>query len=293
MLNTISSKLPFEWAAGSIVGHLHLGQTGLLRGQDNQDALVVRSTPQGIISVVCDGCGSEPHSAVGSRVGAMLLVSNVQRSLQRGALTDNPQRTQAFWERVRHDTLAQLRVLALSMAGEGSFTEVIREHFLFTALVAVVSAEWTQVVAIGDGFTALNGSVQRRGPFANNMPPYLAYELIETEFSARRAELAFQLVHVLPTDLLESMMLASDGLEEVIAAELRSLPGQAQAFGPLRQFWEQDSYFRNRDAIRRRLALANSERTVLDRTAGSLVVHRPLLSDDTTLVVIRRIKEEV
>jgi hypothetical protein len=88
-------------------------------------------------------------------------------------------------------------------------------------------------------------------------------------------------------------MHASDGLDEAIAAESRRLPGQAQVFGPLHQFWEQDSYFRNRDAIRRRLALANSERTMLDRTTGSLVVHRPLLSDDTTLVVIRRIKEEV
>jgi hypothetical protein len=56
----------------------------------------------------------------------------------------------------------------------------------------------------------------------------------------------------------------------------------------LSQFWEEDRYFRNPDALRRRLALINSEYTHLDREAGVLIREPGLLPDDTTLVAIRR-----
>ena len=46
--------------------------------------------------------------------------------------------------------------------------------------------------------------------------------------------------------------------------------------GPLSQFWADDAFYKNRDMVRRRLA-------VLNRGAGP-----GLLADDTTIVVVRR-----
>lgn len=44
-----------------------IGPGHLLNGQTNQDSVLVKRVPSGWLAVVCDGMGSKPHSAVGSR----------------------------------------------------------------------------------------------------------------------------------------------------------------------------------------------------------------------------------
>ena len=282
----------FEIATGSMVGRLHLGQNGLLKGQNNQDAYAVHQDSAGLIMVVCDGCGSEPFSEFGSRLGADLLVAALRTQLARGIVWGDPsqhaEQARISWERVRQDVLAQLRVLAITVAGQGSFSEYVRSRMLFTAVAAVVTPEVTTVASIGDGFIALNGELTRLGPFPNNTPPYFVYPLVDTEFSAHPEQLKFQVAHVVPTSEVRSLLVATDGLEDLLACEVRELPGTTEKFGPLSQFWEKDLYFKNRDAIRRRLAIANSEQRRLNRQSGELVTALPLLTDDTTLAVLRR-----
>jgi serine/threonine protein phosphatase PrpC len=78
-------------ATGSVVGRDH-GRTG----KNNQDALAYVPLQEGIVAVVCDGCGSQPHSEVGAQLGAQLLTQAVARQLTRTALTDA-----AFWPAVQ------------------------------------------------------------------------------------------------------------------------------------------------------------------------------------------------
>jgi hypothetical protein len=69
------------------------------------------------------------------------------------------------------------------------------------------------------------------------------------------------------------------------------LGATAEPFGPLSQFWDEDHYYENPDAVRRRLVLANrplvrGEQRASGRRASGL------LPDDTTIAVVRRRHEE-
>jgi hypothetical protein len=94
-------------------------------------------------------------------------------------------------------------------------------------------------------------------------------------------------------------LIGTDGAADLEAAAEARLPGREEPLGPLAQFWEQDRYYENADAVRRRLFLANREapRMSSDAVAGQCrpgttsASDKPLLPDDTTLVVLRRPRE--
>lgn len=45
---------------------------------------------------------------------------------------------------------------------------------------ALITSQTSYLFSIGDGLIAVNGEIVRVGPFANNTPPYLAYELVSS-----------------------------------------------------------------------------------------------------------------
>ncbi len=276
----------FLIAGGSIPGRDHLVRNNLLIGRNNQDAFTWQELPnlKGLLAIVCDGCGSRPHSEVGSQLGAKLLTATITRRL--AGLTTLPDLDERFWEAVRQDFLAQVRTLSMSLAGNHSLTEVISDYFLFTIVGALVTQERVWRFSIGDGLFIVNGEVIRLGPFPDNSPPYVSYSLVQSSFDKAPELLRFQVTE-LPADQLDSLVLGTDGLADLIQAEALLIPGNRQAVGPVSQFWKEERYFKNSDAIRRKLALINSQVTSLEPN-GQLSVRQGLLPDDTTLVVIGR-----
>lgn len=231
-----------------------------------------------LVATVCDGCGAGRHSEVGAALGARLWTRALAACL-RGDLRDAAVWSRA-WRQAQRDVCAMLAQLALAMSlsptDACSPGDVIAEHFLFTVVGAAITPEATAVFAIGDGAVAINDRVEIIGPFPDNQPPYLAYALGE---SGREIPLSFQLVE--PTSSIESIVLASDG-----ACDLDSGPG-GEVDGGLGQFLA-DRYFRNRDAIRRRLAVLNRESCEVDWERGQIRRSRGTLPDDTTVIAIRR-----
>jgi hypothetical protein len=75
---------------------------------------------------------------------------------------------------------------------------------------------------------------------------------------------------------IQSIVLGTDGAVDFEAMAERPIKGREAAVRSLSQFWSDDRYFKNTDMVRRRLAVLNR---------GPL---GGLLSDDTTLVVVRR-----
>lgn len=144
-------------AAGSAPGRDHA-----LLERPNQDAWAAVEGAWGAAAVVCDGCGSEPHSGVGARLGAAMAVSLIGRQMEAAGRLD--------LELLRVQMLCRLDLIART-AAIGA-----REHLLFT-LVGAVSAEEAIVFACGDGVWAVDGAVHPIGPFPENRPPYLAYGL--------------------------------------------------------------------------------------------------------------------
>jgi len=172
-------------SAAAVTGarHLRIARNG-------QDAAAAwTGEGQGAV-VVCDGCGSGASSEVGARLGAQLVIAAVAARLRGG------ERPSELWGGVRRDVVAALLRLVEAMPGDPA--AVIREHFLFTIVAAAVAGGQACVWAIGDGGYAFlperdpgwpddspgtslevaRGALRALGPFADNQPPYLAYDLL-------------------------------------------------------------------------------------------------------------------
>jgi hypothetical protein len=277
----------FAIAGGRVTGRAHQRL-----GHGCQDSLAWYAGAGALVAVVTDGCGSSQHSEVGARLGARLLAAALVRRLERAAAPgDAPDDTPddapddaidgALVTRACDDMLAHLRVLARAMGGD--LARTVSEHFLFTVVGAVVTPARTLVFAVGDGIVAINDAVHVIGPFPGNCPPYPGYALLD---AGAPVALSFQATE--PTAAIDSVLLATDGAGEILAQPGRLLPGRSEPVGPLAQFWTDDSFFRNPDAIRRRLWLMSREHVTADWQDRRLCRDTGILGDDTTIISIRR-----
>lgn len=258
-------KGSFEVAGGSITGRNHC-----LVGKNNQDAYYSLRSELATIAVVCDGCGSGKHSEVGAKLGARLIVETINQKLNQLNLPD-------FWQQLTEEIQHKLKSIATTFTNENSLPYIVHEYFLFTVVGALVTPSETLIFSIGDGVIALNGKIKQIGPFPGNAPPYLGYGLLEnSDFNN------FQIHHQISTYQIESILIGTDGVIDIIKSASFALPGNRENVGLISQFWQEDRYFKNPDMVRRRLSLINREVTKLNfREVG-------LLPDDTTLIVIRK-----
>lgn len=270
-------KKQWEVSGGGITGTEHRRI-----GRNSQDAYYSISDEQATIAIVCDGCGSGQHSEVGAQIGVRLVAETLRISLTNypnSSLSDD------FWEEVRENVLTRLQNLAIAMGGDGYSLdpEIIHHYFLFTIVGVLLIPSEVTVFSIGDGVIVINGYSQKLGSFPNNAPPYLAYELL----SPGAEEWKFQIHTPIAMENLESILVGTDGVCDLIAAAGKKLPGKDELVGEICQFWQEDRYFKNTDAIRRKLALINRDITKADWHNQRILQESGLLPDDTSFVVIR------
>ncbi|WP_428265327.1 protein phosphatase 2C domain-containing protein [Haliangium sp.] len=287
----------FDIAGGSVIGHEHRRL-----GRNNQDAMAWYADAGVIVAVVADGCGSSRHSEVGARLGARLMVAALARLVGAGGLdagisnasqtasevaagqgTDSAGAAVALVTQARDEVLGHLRGLARVMAG--SLAQTVSDYFLFTLVGAAMTPARCLVFSMGDGVIVVNGAAIPLGPFPGNQPPYPAYALLDGD--AVDAPAAPRVHALMPTAALDSLVLATDGAEELVAHPDHALPGSDERAGPLHQFCD-PRYHRNPDAIRRRLWLMNRDHVVADWDRRRIRRARAVLADDTTLISIRR-----
>lgn len=267
-------KYQFELAGGSITGREHSRL-----GKNNQDAFAWYRSEDYLIAIVSDGCGSGAHSEVGAKLGVRLTITAIQQSLQED---DQSLNHEAGWKRLQNRLLAQLQRFAEQLGGE--LEQTVQNYLLFTIVGGVITPEQTTLFALGDGVFVINGQVCHLGPFPGNAPPYLAYGLLDQGGDA------FQLkpVQQFSTSNLESLLIGSDGVDDLIQVAHQTLPGRSEPVGSITQFWQDDRYFHNSDQVRRRLSMINREAIRLDNQTQQLLKHPGLLPDDTTLITIRK-----
>jgi hypothetical protein len=258
----------FDIAAGSVAGREHVRT-----GRNNQDALHVRANEHGVAAVVTDGCGSSGHSEVGSWLGARCVVEAALEALAQGARPEEP----SFLDRVRSEVLRYVAEVSGRLG-----PDALAEAMLFTVVGAVITPEHTLIFAAGDGVWALNGKVHKLGPFPGNAPPYLTYGLLRPGMSPLERQA------LVPTPEVESLLLGTDGAQDLLELESTPMPESGEPVGPFSQLWEEDRFFRQPDALRRWLTLLTREHVRADFDARRLVRTPGLLGDDTTLLVLRR-----
>jgi hypothetical protein len=264
----------FEVAGGTVTGTDHLAV-----GRPNQDAYAFRAEEGCLAAAVCDGCGSGARSEVGAALGARLVTDQVLGALRRGGDVDSP----ATWEEVRRGALAPLRVMASAMGG--SLSEVVSTFFLFTVVGLAISGDKACAFSLGDGLIAIGDELLRLGPFPRDEPPYLAYGLLDRPPGGEAPR--FTVHRAFPSSAIRTALLGTDGAIDLLESSSRQIPAGGEV-GPLSRFWEDDRYFRNPDAVRRRLALINRSVTRPVWKEQRLEREGGLLRDDTTVIVVRR-----
>ena len=252
----------FEYAIGSIIGRNHV-----LAGKNNQDAYQIIANEKFIIAVVCDGCGSGKHSEVGAKLGARLVIAEISNLLNQEGNQDSEISNPEFWNLVKLNLLQQLKDFVVLANGDMEF---VNDYLLFTILGAVITDLETVTFSMGDGAIAINGELTQIPAYPDNAPPYLAYGLYKPD------AINFEIRDRLSTCELESLLIATDGIDDLVKVE------------DINQFWQEDRYFKNPDAIRRKLAILNREEVKPDWNRKELTKRSGALSDDTTFVVMRR-----
>ncbi|EKE30038.1 MAG: hypothetical protein ACD_2C00053G0004 [uncultured bacterium (gcode 4)] len=277
----------FEFAQGSMTGREHRRV-----GKNNQDACEVIMGDDFIIATVCDGCSDAKASEVGANLICRMLnarmAENIQRLADELALAENA-------EKVIGNYLENLRVaciddiIAVCMKLNANYLVGIKDFFLSTVVSVIVTREIAFIACIGDGVIVVNGEPYQIGPFPDNEPPYIAYGAVDPAKVRVAKELyRFNLVKILPSADLNSVLIGSDGVEDIISHEFSNIPGKDENVGNISQFWDNPKFFSNVSLLSRKLNLFNTDSMRIDWETKRIKREPGLLPDDTTMVVVRR-----
>jgi len=267
----------------------------VLIGKNNQDAWRIHDTEEVSIVLVADGCGSKPHSEVGSNLAIQALTASLERNwvASAGGEMTFPLRLEAVLEGARRDVVSFLGMVAKQLlpsqasgGGRASYSELVSDYMLFTIVGALVTSQGVGFFSIGDGLIVINGEQIELGPFPGNEPPYMAYALLRTRWTEE--ELQFKVHRCCPLEEVETFLIGSDGVLDLAGKADVSLPGSFDSIGALSQFWTEGRFF-TRSGIRNRLARMQSRQ--INHTRGDQIIDEGRLLDDTTLIVARRGKK--
>ncbi len=236
----------FELATATVTGarHLRLARNG-------QDAVASWQGSGAAAVVVCDGCSSAVSSEVGASFGARIAIRSLASRLAAGARVADP----ALWAALRVDLAQMVAGLVERDAG------LLEDCFLFTIVAGAVDHEHSVVWAIGDGAYSIAGASRQLGPFAENQPPYLAYDLVGAPASA-----------VFDIGAPGTVVVATDGVVD--------LAGDVARFGAAR-------FTAHPDALRRELAVLARTDERIDWDARRIARVPARLQDDCAIGVIR------
>lgn len=257
----------FQLAGGSMVGRDHR-----VVNRNNQDAYTILQYTGLTVAVVSDGCGSGAKTEVGAQLGVRMVAEQIAR--QYGAYR------RIDWQKTQRHVLSQLDILAQSLGGD--YRKVVEEYFLFTIIGVILTPETATFFACGDGTAVINGEQWPLGPYPENRPPYLAYGLLENELRIDPSGIKLLPFMEVANEELNSFLIGTDGVDDFVKHQDKTMPGLDRNIGPLSQFWLDDRYFKgNPDLVSRQLRLAGRDFPHNNPEHG-------LLSDDTTIIVGRR-----
>lgn len=265
-------------ASGSVTGTTHT-----MAGRANQDAVCRARGDDYIIAVVADGVSEGQHSEVGAQIGAYMTASAIADQIPGQLRCKGEINWGGVAVSVEHELFNVVR--AMGGGDERSMRMLVNQFFLFTLVACVITPTRTEIATIGDGFAVLNGGRIDMPPYPGNMPPCLAYRLVGS--SIPREHLRWNVRASIATDDLKSFVIGTDGMADYAGAADLDLPRQPGVkVGPVSALWENDRHYRNADALRRSLAICQGG-------AGPRAGIGGLLTDDTTVVVGRRVSKPV
>jgi protein phosphatase 2C-like protein len=236
-------------AGAAVIGARHART-----GRNGQDAAAAWAAGDAGAIVVCDGCSAGAHSEVGARLAAQVALWAIVNGLLQNLAPA------LVWDGVRGCLIRTLERLVEHLPGERE--QAVHDQLLFTIVAAARRGDEVAVWAVGDGGYAIGARERVLGPFADNQPPYLAYELLGAKV-ADHLELA--------DAGAGALVVGTDG-----ACEL----------GDLARFAER-RFVEHPDALRRELVRCARPVERIDWDARRVERRPALLQDDGAVAVLR------
>lgn len=260
----------FRVDAGSVIGRLHVD-----KHMNNQDSHAILYNDDFIIAVISDGCSGAPRSEVGSYLTAHYVARSIAAKLP------IPDDIDKMMEEVRLDTSSFLR----NIASQLSHSMIsLQDALLATALGFVVTPKLSFFFSIGDGCFYLNGDEISLNNEHASKPDMVVYQAINPALLDEGVRHPFA-VYAFLTDTIRTMVVASDGLHNLLQAEGQTWPGNIhRKITPLDEFVKlaiQPQLW----GIGKTVYRAQYDRN-LD-VATQTVEKSPLL-DDTTIIALGR-----
>lgn len=236
-------------ATAAVTGARHLRVT-----RNGQDAAAAWMGDDCGAVVVCDGCSAGAYSELGARLASQLVIARLAQRLP----VERPE--EALWSSLRAELSVEIGRIVEAMPGDR--LAALHDHFLFTIVAAAWRGDDVSVWALGDGAYALGDRVRVLGPFDDNSPPYLAYDLLGTQHAAH---------FVLADASCGSVLVATDGIADL----------------GFDQFLDLDRYFANPDALRRQLVTRARSGERVDWGERRIIRTPAPLQDDGAIAVMR------
>ncbi len=287
MAQAAGTVSPFFINGATQVGQLHLSK-GEHQGTGNQDCFGYRELPRGIVAVTVDGCGSTPDSATGARAAVRIILNVAEQLLARDPIPSPDECAKLIQEEVLRRILASATPIARDGDVE-SLNGILYQSYLFTLLITLVTPTWTAVLGCGDGFYAVNDTLNQISPRSDNQPEYLTYRAFSPP--PKGFETVQLKVLTVVDDVLgvKSIMLGTDGVEPLKTPR----PYKAGTVA-LADSWLKPE-FREPEALMAMLTAVTEPQMTLvpeERPGGGILVkpvYRPNpCDDDVTMVVLVR-----
>lgn len=270
------NKDDFLISCGSVTGSRHR-----MSGRNNQDGLSIATSDDTICAVVCDGCSSSSESEVGARMASRFIACAALKLMTEGSFRKGSEMLPSLEEAA----LDFLRKFADSFSEK---EKAIDDMLLFTIMGAIVSGSFATIFSIGDGAYSLNGKTAVIDE--NNSPNYLGYRIIPGFYAVEESAIHFAVREEIETSALESMIIATDGAADIEAKAEQPLgiSGSTGTVGRLSQFETEERYLRNAALVQRRLNQLAAPRLEIDWGKQRIVRSEGMLSDDTSVILVRR-----
>lgn len=265
----------FFVTGGTVTGYAHRQA-----GRNNQDGFFMAEDAENFSAVVCDGCSSARDSEVGAKLIARFAAGEILRLMKRGCAVSGSE----ILKELQNSIVDYLKNLT------GYFPDPLSADDMFLAtIVGVVMNEFsTTVFSLGDGVISLNGNVEIIDE--NNAPNYLAYLTHPGNYKIDEEKIAFVVRQEIATDEAQTIIIATDGAKELAQKADREICvlGKPELVKGLNQFEQEVRYMKNPTLLQKRLFQLNAERVMIDWEKKEVKKFEGILSDDTTIVLIKR-----
>ena len=131
-------------------------------GSPNQDSLDRFTHPSGemMVAAVFDGCGSQPHSHIGSHMGGRLLLRLIYEEVAKKAVQLKMPLAMLDLQSVQRAWGKEIERLC-RLTGGDDWKADIESRFEFTVVGVIMTQNETMVFHAGDGYFGINGKVRK------------------------------------------------------------------------------------------------------------------------------------